>query len=363
MLKKITVISLIVMVVMLLATAVLAPFAISQVAEKVGTVVDAYSTQEERLVIPAEGVKTVSFDHGHYISAVTLLPSPDGDIHVYSDGYAVRDSQFSYSIEKEHGHLEIGRCHRSDLNGLSAITPENLMVSLSGLFYPNGVSVQLYLPKGIAYDLDSWMVGINHWNEAEVETYYAEETGEYNDGTSYKDGTMFIQPEPDISQQPVADVPLTQEEQTALRERLDLAGMNLDGAYQLYLELGDTERLWNDIGTAIDEAHILYQELLISNGLSADEMVNLAPNIYEVLQLYAEQNQVECDRLRLQRQYRDGLVEKEDFYMQDLELDHREEELDNTLDTPEYDRIEDMIDELEERLGLHTLFAEELDLD
>ena len=101
MLKKITVISLIVMVVMLLATAVLAPFAISQVAEKVGTVVESYSIQEERLVIPAEGVKTVSFDHGHYISAVTLLPSPDGDIHVYSDGYAVRDSQFSYSIEKE----------------------------------------------------------------------------------------------------------------------------------------------------------------------------------------------------------------------------------------------------------------------
>ncbi len=363
MLKKITVISLIVMIAMLLATAVLAPFAVSQVAEAVGTVVETYSTQEERLVIPAEGVKTVSFDHGRWIQSVELLPSPDGDIHVFSDEYAVRDSQFSYSIEPEHGHLEIGRYSTNGWNGLSAISPDNLMISLSSLFNQNDPSVQLYLPKGVAYDLDSWMVGINHWNEAEVETYYAEETGEYNDGTVYKDGTMFIEPEPDISQQPVVDVPLTQEEQTALRDSLDLAGMNLDGAYQLYLELGDTERLWNDIGTAIDEAHILYQKLLISSGLSADEMVNLAPNIYEVLQLYAEQNQVECDRLRLQRQYRDGLLEKEDFYMQDLELDHREEELDNTLDTSEYDRIEDMIDELEERLGLHTLFAEELDLD
>ena len=196
-----------------------------------------------------------------------------------------------------------------------------------------------------------------------VDTYYAEETGEYNDGASYKNGDMPIPPEPDASQQPVVEVPLTQEEQTALRDSLELAGQDLKSAYDLYLENGDSDLLWTGIGAHIEQAHSLYQELLFAGGLSADEVVNLAPRIYDVLNLYAEQNQIECDRLRLQRQYRDGLLEKEEFYMQDLELDRREEELDNTLDTPEYDQIEDMIDELEDRLGLHTLFAEELDLD
>ena len=56
MLKKITVISLIVMIVMLLATAVLAPFAVSQTAEAVTSVVESYRVQKGRLVIPAEGV-------------------------------------------------------------------------------------------------------------------------------------------------------------------------------------------------------------------------------------------------------------------------------------------------------------------
>lgn len=365
MLKKITLISLIVMIAMLIVTAVLAPFAVSQVADAVASVDDAYSIQEERLTIPADGVKTVSFDYGKWIQSVELLPSPDGAIHLFSDGYAVRDSQFSYSIEPEHGHLEIGRYNTGNWNGLSAITPDNLMVSLSSLFNHNEPSVQLYLPKGIAYDLDSWMAGVNHWNEADVDTYYAEETGEYNDGTVYKNGEMPIQPEPVTPQQPIVEVPLTAEDQTALRDSLESLGNDLRAAYDLYLEEGDGNLLWDDMGSQIDQAHILYQELLLSGNphVSVDEMVDLAPRIYEVLHLYAEKNQTECDRQRIQRQYRDGLLEKEDFYMQDLELDRREEELENTLDTPEYDQIEDMIDDLEARLGLHTLFAEELDLD
>jgi len=360
MLKKITVIALIVMLVMLLTTAVLAPFAVSQVAEQVTTVVDTYSTQKERLTIPAEGVKTVSFDHGQWVQSMELLPSPDGEIHVYSDEYAVRDSQFSYSIDKEHGHLEIGRYPLGGWNGLSALTPDNLMVSLSGLFNQNDPSVQLYLPKGIAYDLDSWMVGVNHWKEDEVETYYAEQSGDYNQ----KEEASIVSPDAQPVE-PDKDAANTPDPESDIRKKaVEKATLNngaLLEAARSYADNGDDTAFWDAVSPMLEELADLYAEQVMLSGSENWLEIDLSETFREYMSLQLEESLLEVEQERLEKAYRNNLITKAEYYESDLELDYEQETIENTLDG--MDAAEDLLERIERSNGVTTLFVEGFDSD
>ena len=357
--KKICIAALIVFLVSLVAGAVLAPIAIADIAESTGPVNQAHSQMEERFSLSAEGIKTVSFDNGSYIRTMRIKPSPDDQIHVWSDGYVALSSQFSYAMNSEMGHLEVGRYEKLGHDSVSWLSRSNLPLMLARAFNRETPSVELYLPQGVAYDMDSWSVGMTEV-DPEVEVYYAHQTGEYNQ----LEEAPIVPPdaEPAAPEEHMPDVPVSETDirKIAVERATESNGALLEAARD-YAETGDEQAFWDAVSPIISELAGLYAEQAMLADGAVWQGIDLQSAFEQYMTLQTAESLLELKQERLEKAYRDGLILKVDFYEQDLELDSEQELLEEERDAME--EMEELLERIERSNGVTTLLVEGFDAD
>lgn len=355
MIKKISIVSLIVLIVVLVTGALLAPLAVADVMEATAEIDAAYSQMEERLVIPADGVSTVSFDEGNFIQSVQVMVSPDEAIHLFSNGYIAIDSSFSYSVDYSTGHLELGRYYSesSFLRGFSWISRENLPIFLAEALNDVTPQVELYLPAGVAYDLDSWTVG-STTAELGVETYRATETGDYNDI---------------IISDPIEDALDEWEEETLedslyrldaeqLRQQTLEAAEKYDErlieAAMTYYEDGDENAFWEIVEPMYERLASLYDAQL---GRSTDEeSAGYYADFCDYFSVQLQKSLRTLEQQQLEDQWQKNAIAKAEYYERDLELDDDITDLNANLAATESTR--QLLDNLEMNNGKITAFVQ-----
>ena len=348
MIKKLSIISLVVLLAALVMGALIAPIAVGDVARATGDIDAAYAPTEELLVIPAEGVKTVSFDNGNYIQTVRLHPSPDGDIHVYSDGYTQMESQFSYALDHATGHLEVGRYLLNNWKDLSWLSRENLPILLARSFNSETPCVELYLPAGVAYDMDSWCVGETFADPA-VETYYARSTGDYNQLTETEERLLT-----DETSQ------AAQEQNQTLRDLSAESDELLLDICRRYAADGDEALFWQNAEPLIGSVAAAYaRQAGYADGLGQWRDMDLEPAVYEYMYWVCAQTRLDLEELRLERAYRQGGLTKTDYYAADLANDDAEQEAEDILEA--MDELHGLLENIQDMTGAHSLLVDGLD--
>ena len=345
MIKKLSIISLVVLLAALVVGALIAPIAVGDVAKATGNIDANYAPVREQLVIPATGVKTVSFDNGNYIQTVKLHPSPDGDIHVYSDGYTEMDSQFSYALDHATGHLEVGRYLLNNWKSLSWLSRENLPILLARGFNSETPCVELYLPAGVAYDMDSWRVG-ETFADPGVETYYARSTGDYNQLTETEEGLLT-----DETSQ------AAQEQSQVLRDLAAESDELLLSLCRRYAADGDEALFWQNAEPLIGSVAAAYaQRAAYADGLGQWRDMDLETAIFEYMYWVCTQTRLDLEELRLERAYHQGGLTKTDYYAADLANDDAEQEAEDNLEARE--ELHDLLENIQEMTGAHSLLVD-----
>lgn len=355
MIKKISIVSMIVLIVVLVTGALLAPLAVADVMEATAEIDAAYSQMEERLVIPADGVSTASFDEGYYIRYLRVKVSPDEDIHLYSNDYIASDSSFSYSVGLNTGHLEIGRYYNesSFRRGFTWISRENLPVLLAEALSDSTAQVELYLPAGVAYDLDSWAVG-STTVETGVETYRATETGDYNDITI----SDPVEDDWDEWEEETLEDSLYRLDAEQLRQQTLEAAEKYDErlieAAMTYYEDGDENTFWEIVEPMYERLASLYDAQL---GRSTDdESAGYYDDFCNYFSVQLQKSLRTLEQQRLEAQWQENAISKADFYEQDLELD--DDITDLSADLAAIEGIRQLLDDLEINNGKTTAFVQ-----
>ncbi len=349
MIKKVSLISLVVFLVVLVSGALLAPIAVADMVEASAEQDAVYGQMKECLVIPAEGITTTSFDEGNFIEHVKVRISPDDKIHLYSNGYTNINSSFSYSINYETGHLDIGRYTENRWNEFAWLSRENLPILLAGIFSESYSTVELYLPAGISYDLDSWMVGTNEV-ELGLETYHGYDSEALPDeivGGEY-DAEYEWEEEPDEPQLMDAEQLRQQvvEDAEKYNDRLHEAAL-------LYYEDGDEDAFWLVAEPMCERLAALYDAQL--GRQNDEESAGYDIDFVDYFHMQLQKSLREVERARLEAQWNNKTIAKADYYERDLELD---DELANlNADLVVFESTHQQLVSLEQANGLATGFV------
>ena len=321
MLKKISVASAILLLVCILVSIALLPFAIDDFGKMVSQYEAAHSGYTLFYEKDAEGV---SFLHlNDYYEDLEVVESPDGVIRAYareSIPYSVSYAE----MQKPDGQLTLDRRY-SSLGG-SNFSREYMVDRLLASMSNNNV-FRLEVPKNLPVKVSSYY-RLSNPQELDVSLY---------------------QPAPEEFPQQEESRPerLTNQQAREYYNKAASVDRELETLVNQY-ELGQiSENAYLEERTLLLDSYANVISSLFAGTLSL-EGEDYAP-ILEKAQYDLEEEYIEATQARLERDFRNGTLPKEQYYEQDLELERQKTEIEGLQE--QYPEAENLLDRLENMYG------------
>lgn len=358
MLKKLMIVSSIVLLVCLMAGAVLTPMAVADTISMADKTSDKYSAVNEQLSISSDGITEVSLENGRIVEKLVVKPSPDGKIHVYTDGFHEPDTQFTYVVNEEQQFLTLSNYWRGDYNPWKSLTRENILKQIVREFSRRSPYVELQLPDGVAYDLDSPTV----W-EAEIDPQVESiHSGRYSDPWEHDDAADEYDEGDEMPLESIDPASgLTAEQMLEISRTVMAQNDQMLQAYRAYGENSDQTIFWETANLNISTTAPLLARL--SGRTDEWEQEELAQVLIEYMTAVAEKSLLEIAQDNLELEYRQGRWDKETYYAMDLDYDREQENWEMRIDDLDsiYD-LDEQFDRFETVLGFELVLAEDRDL-
>lgn len=152
MLKKIAIVSSIVLVVCLIAFTAMFPIAVSDSVKLAQQAAPAYSVLSELMQYSSENVESVELI-GSWIDSLEVRPSVDNKIHILTDNYRIPSATF-VPYFSENGKLQL-HCKIKSSNAISMLTRENIQRSIIASLNDASVNrIILELPASVSFISD-----------------------------------------------------------------------------------------------------------------------------------------------------------------------------------------------------------------
>ena len=357
MLKKVAIGSAITLLVCLIVMALLAPKAVADTIDMAEDMKSKYEAVNEQLSVTPDNVAAVTFSGGYGVQLLQVTPSPDHKIHIYTDDFHLPNTQFTYVVDEETGMMAISNYWRG--NPWKELTRENILKQIVREFSGSTPYVELQLPEGVAYDLHS----INVWSyelDQEVQTMRSGRYG-YSEDDEYYDEPLDGE---SSSAEPVDPVTgLSAERVLEITRSVMEENNRMRDTYRAYAARSiEAPAFWDTVHPLLGRTAKLLAPLAgYADEWETDE---LADQLNQYMDLAVTRNLSKIGQKRLDQQYLAGEIEKEEYYSRDLEYDSEQSNLEDQMNSVDYDgSMDDLFDRFEQALGFELVFAEDVDLE
>lgn len=323
MLKKISIGSAILLLVCILVSIALLPFAIDDFGKMVAQYEAAHSGYEQFYEKNPEGITTLYLND--YYEDLEIVESGDGMIRAsaretnpYTVSYAEildADGQLTLDLRYNSG---------SGSNFNREYMVESILASMSG----GNRHFRLEVPKGIA---------------VKVRNYYRLTNPQELDVSLYQK----TEPVHSVENETSEPLYLNGEQARAYYTKATNLDLSLENLVRKY-ELGEisADKYQEERTSLLESYSELLSELFAGTERMQDEDFS---SILEKTQYDLEEDFIEATQSRLERDFRDKVLTKEEYYQQDLELERQKKEVEDLQD--QYPQAEELLDLLEEIYG------------